>query len=193
MIEHDIFSISIISKFLVGEYGRCEIMSKNLHLRIILHALGISQLFPSVYSWSVKGVSRQNWIGWWEAIKIHQGNKINNKAAHLQIYRIMYVLPWISIFCHEWQKSVFKLTHTLIYFLHANLRPTERTNPLKQSLLISPFSPKTVLSEFILLGFVTSPQLNLTSREREVLALWRHIRRLFLQAQIGAKAIFTSE
>ena len=32
-----------------------------------------------------------------------------------------------------------------------------------------------------------------TSREREALALWRHIRRLFLHVQIGAKAIFTSE
>ena len=31
------------------------------------------------------------------------------------------------------------------------------------------------------------------SRERETLALWRHIRRLFLHAQSGAKAIFTSE
>ena len=34
---------------------------------------------------------------------------------------------------------------------------------------------------------------SVTSREREALALWRHIRRLFLHAQIGAKAIFTSE
>ena len=39
------------------------------------------------------------------------------------------------------------------------------------------------------LGIVTS----VTSRERGVLALCRHIRRLFLHAQIGAKAIFTSE
>ena len=31
------------------------------------------------------------------------------------------------------------------------------------------------------------------SREREALALWRHIRQLFLHVQIGAKAIFTSE
>ena len=31
------------------------------------------------------------------------------------------------------------------------------------------------------------------SREREALALWRHIRLLFLYAQIGAKAIFTSQ
>ena len=32
-----------------------------------------------------------------------------------------------------------------------------------------------------------------TSREREALALWRHIRRLFLHTQIDAKTIFTSE
>ena len=32
-----------------------------------------------------------------------------------------------------------------------------------------------------------------TSREREALALWRNLRRLFLHAQSGAKAIFTSE
>ena len=34
---------------------------------------------------------------------------------------------------------------------------------------------------------------SVTSRECRTLALWRHIRRLFLHAQIGAKAIFTSE
>ena len=31
---------------------------------------------------------------------------------------------------------------------------------------------------------------SVTSSEREVMALWRHIRQLFLHAQIGAKAIF---
>ena len=34
---------------------------------------------------------------------------------------------------------------------------------------------------------------SVTSRERGVLALWRHIRRLFLHVPFGAKAIFTSE
>ena len=34
---------------------------------------------------------------------------------------------------------------------------------------------------------------SVTSRERGLLALWCHIRRLFLHAQIGAKAILTSE
>ena len=43
------------------------------------------------------------------------------------------------------------------------------------------------------LNIVTSSQLSVTSRERKALALWRHIRRLFLHAQIGTKAIFTSD
>ena len=34
---------------------------------------------------------------------------------------------------------------------------------------------------------------SVTSHERTVLALWRHIRQLLLHGQIGAKAIFTSE
>ena len=34
---------------------------------------------------------------------------------------------------------------------------------------------------------------SVTSCEREGLPLWRNIRRLFVQAQIGTKAIFTSE
>ena len=34
---------------------------------------------------------------------------------------------------------------------------------------------------------------SVTSRERDILSLWRHIRRLFLHKQIGAKANFTSE
>ena len=34
---------------------------------------------------------------------------------------------------------------------------------------------------------------SVTSSEREVLALWRHIRWLFLHAQIGAMVIFTNE
>ena len=34
---------------------------------------------------------------------------------------------------------------------------------------------------------------SVTSREREALALWRHIPRLILHAQIGTKAIVISE
>ena len=44
--------------------------------------------------------------------------------------------------------------------------------------------------------FLTSwrpPSWSVTSRERDILALWRHIRLLFLHVQTGAKTIFTSE
>ena len=56
--------------------------------------------------------------------------------------------------------------------------------------LISPLSLRTVFSDLVLWhhhGW------SVTSRECWVLALWRHIHRLFLHVQIGAKAIFTSE
>ena len=56
--------------------------------------------------------------------------------------------------------------------------------------LISQLSPRTAFSDFALWRHYSW---SVTSREPEILALWRHIRRLFLHAQIGAKAIFTSE
>ena len=56
--------------------------------------------------------------------------------------------------------------------------------------LISQLSPRTVVSDLALWRHNSG---SVTSREREILALWRHICRLFLHAQIGAKAIFTSE
>ena len=43
------------------------------------------------------------------------------------------------------------------------------------------------------LNIVTHHSWSVTSRERKALALWRHIRRLFLHTQIGARAIFISE
>ena len=56
--------------------------------------------------------------------------------------------------------------------------------------LISQLSPRTVVSDLSLWRHHSGC---VTSREREILALWRHICRLFLHAQIGANAIFTSE
>ena len=55
---------------------------------------------------------------------------------------------------------------------------------------MAPLSQKTVFADVELWrhhGW------SVASSEREVLALWRHIRRVFLRAQIGAKAIITSE
>ena len=93
---------------------------------------------------------------------------------------------------HEWpKKSLFTVTNVLFYFLHAILCPgTHNSAKNHHRSLISQLSPRTAFSDFALWrhhGW------SVTSREREILALWRHIRRLSLHAQIGAKAIFTSE
>ena len=89
------------------------------------------------------------------------------------------------------KKSLFRVTNVLFYFLHAILCP-EHTISLKNNRrsFISPLSPRNIFSD---LALWRHHSWSLTSREREVLALWRHIRRLFFHAQIGAKAIFTGE
>ena len=132
------------------------------------------------------------------------------------IYRMMHELPWITFFFwwrvrrfafnfHEWvtsenhwqiaprvtQKSLFTVTIVLSYFLYVMLCP-EHTIPLKNNnrLLISPLLLRTAFSDLALRRHLNW---SVTSRERGVLALRRHIHQLFLQAQIGAMAIFTSE
>ena len=62
--------------------------------------------------------------------------------------------------------------------------------PERTRLPISPLSLGTVFSDLELWRHYSY---SVTSRERGLLALWRHIRRLFLHTQIGAKAIFTNE
>ena len=56
--------------------------------------------------------------------------------------------------------------------------------------LISPLWPREVFSDIALWRHHSW---SVPSRERELLALWRQIRRLLLHAQIGENAIFTSE
>ena len=56
-----------------------------------------------------------------------------------------------------------------------------------------PISPLSVGTVFSYLALWRQYSCSVMSRERGLLALWRHIRRLFLNAQIGTKAIFTSE
>ena len=132
------------------------------------------------------------------------------------IYRIMHELPWITIFgsrvrrfandfhewrSHEWKSLANRITsdpkiaihgnEVLFYFLHAILCPgTHNSAKNHHRSLISQLSPRTAFSDFALWRHHSW---SVTSREREILALWRHICRLFLHVQIGAKAIFTSE
>ena len=88
------------------------------------------------------------------------------------------------------EKLVFTVTYTFFIFLSAILNPDRAHKPAKNHRLpISPFSPMTVFTGLALWRHHISI---VTSREREILVLWRHICRLFLHAQIGAKAIFAS-
>ena len=93
---------------------------------------------------------------------------------------------------HEWpKKSLFMVTNVLFNFLHAILY-LEYTVPQQTNHrpLISPLSLGTVFTDMALW---CHHSWSVTSREREALALWCHICRLFLHGQIGVKVIFTSE
>ena len=81
-------------------------------------------------------------------------------------------------------KIVIHGNECIILFLTLSYVPEHTKLP------ISPLSLGTVFSDLALWRHYSCFA---TSRERGLLALWRHIRRLFLHAQIGAKAIFTSE
>ena len=89
------------------------------------------------------------------------------------------------------QKSLFTVTNVSFYFLHAILCPwTHNIAKNNHRSLISQLSPRTVVSDLALWHYRSE---SVTSSKSEILALWGHICRLFLHAQIGAKAIFTSE
>ena len=91
---------------------------------------------------------------------------------------------------HEWPKIVIHRNECIILFLTCYISWTHRSATNNHRLLISPLSLGTVFSDLTLWRHHSW---SVTSREREALALWRHIRGLFLHMQIGAKAIFTSE
>ena len=85
----------------------------------------------------------------------------------------MHELPWITIFGHEF------------YVLNTRFRYKQWS--------IAHFAIVAKDGLFFYLALWRHHNWSLTSRERGALALWCHIRRLFLHARIGAKTIFTSE
>ena len=116
-------------------------------------------------------------------------------------------------FCHEWEylpmiftsdevmsenqrlittrvtkNSLFSAANVSFYFLHAILCPEYNYAKNNHRSFISPLSLRTAFSD---LALWRHHSWSVTSREREALILY--IRRFFLYAQIGAKAIFTSE
>ena len=92
---------------------------------------------------------------------------------------------------HEWPKIVIHGNECIILFLVRYFMPwTHNSAKNNHRSLISQLSPRTVVSDLALWRHHNG---SLTSREREILALWRHICRLFSRAQIGTKTSFTSE
>ena len=89
------------------------------------------------------------------------------------------------------QKSFFTVLNVSFYFLHAILSPDEKISLKKHHWsFISQLSSRRVFSDLALWCYHSW---SVTSRKRGVLALWHHIRRLFLHVPIGAKAIFIRE
>ena len=102
---------------------------------------------------------------------------------------------------HEWKLLVNRVTSDPKIVIHGNecvilfltcyfMSWTHNSTKNNHWSLISQLSPRTVVSDLALWRHHSG---SVKSREREILALWRHICWLFLHAQIGAKAIFTSE
>ena len=155
----------------------------------------------------------------WAFVPVTTGSESKVSFCYLKLkaiftqpmkYRIMHELPWITIFGHEWgdltmiltsdpvtsenhwqitspvtKRSLLTATNVLFYFFHAILCP-------EHTILL-----KTIINRSFLhchqgwCFWHHSPSVML--RESEVLALWRHIRWLFLHVYIGTKAIFTRE
>ena len=93
---------------------------------------------------------------------------------------------------HEWPKNCYsrQRMHYFISYTLFYVHGTHNSAKNHHRSLILQLSPRTAFSDFALWRHQSW---SVTSREREILALWRHIRRLFLHAQIDAKAVFTSE
>ena len=133
--------------------------------------------------------------------------------------RIMHELPWITILwsrvrwftddfhewrSHEWKSLANHLTRDQNIVIHGNeyiilfltrcfMSWTHSSAKNDRRSFSSPLSPTWPRKVFSALALWRHHRWSVTSGEREVLALWRYIRQLFLHAQIGAKAIFTSE
>ena len=86
---------------------------------------------------------------------------------------------------HEWPKIVIHGNECFILFLTRYFRSwTHDSAKNNYRSLISPLWLRTVFSDLV---FWHHHSWSVTSRERWVLALWRHIHRLFLHGQIGSK------
>ena len=127
----------------------------------------------------------------------------------------MHELPWITIFGHEWgdlpmifmsdevtsenhwqitsrvtKKIVIHGNECIILFLTCYFMSW--TQDSAASITIAYFAIVAKDGLFYL-ALWRHHNWSVTSGKREALALWHHIRRLFLHMRIGARGIFSSE
>ena len=115
------------------------------------------------------------------------------------------LVMWFANYFHEWQShvwkssanhitsdqnSLFTVTNVLVYLLHTVFVLNTQFRKKQSSIAHFAIVARTVSSDLALWRHHSR---SVTSRESDVIALRRHIRRLFLYAQIGANAMFTSE
>ena len=99
-------------------------------------------------------------------------------------------LKFIGKSLQEWPKKTLLTVNNIFFVLHATLCPEHHSDKNNYRSLILPYLLWRVLSDLTLWRHHSWSAM---PGERVVLALWCHIRPLFLHTQIGAKAIFTSE
>ena len=92
---------------------------------------------------------------------------------------------------HEWPKNRYSRVECIILLLTRYFMSWKHNSAeYNHRSLISQLSPRTVVPDLALWRHHSG---SVTSCDREMPALWCHIRRLFSHAQIGTKAIFTGE
>ena len=156
----------------------------NLHkIHSIAHPLGWDKGYL-LWIQSVFNTLTQSPQGWIQYIKNNAWVTANNDFG---VNRDA-ICQWFSrvttkIVIHGKECIIIFLTRYFMFWTCYSAKNNHRS-------LISLLSPRMVFSD---LALWRHHSWSLTSRESGILTLWHHIRRLFLHAQIGAKAIFTSE
>ena len=129
----------------------------------------------------------------WFANDFHEwrSHEWKSLANHLTRDQKSLLMKIIGKSPHSWPKIVIHGNECIILFLTRYFVLNTPFRYKQTSFAHFAIAPRTVF--FSDLTLWRHHCWSVTSRECEVLALWRHISQLFLHAQIGAKEIFTSE
>ena len=163
-------------------------------------------IFPLKYQISLHGIYRcnnENGIDFRiSSITMSTGNEIKNNVW-VTVNNDFFVTSGAirQWFRHSWKSLPNRPTRDKKIVIHGNeciilfltryfVSWTQKSAKNHNRALVSPLLPRAAFSDRALWRH---HNWSVTSCEREILVLWRHICLLSLHAQIDAKAIFTSE